>query len=654
MQDTLNSINLVFICDENYVVPTIVAITSIYKNKNAETRYSINILAVEITESSKNIFYTLNRDKFYINIIEVDNVEQHQSYVLENLHVSPAAIYKFNIPNYFPDLEKILYLDGDILVQKDLSILYNIDISDVYAGVIKDMKPMQYNPPQVTKLKVNHTAYFNSGVMLLNLKKMRKDNIVEKLFQYRKNGINFFMDQDALNVVFKEQVLYLSLMYNMMTSVISFFTFEEIAQYYSLAIENEANIYSQATILHLCTKYKPWSYNNVPFSDLWKYYYDESPKCEPLRRNTLDVKTRQKIFKKFNMNLIKQEKGIIIPVIISLTSYPARIGFVSQVIDSLFNQSIRANKIILWLAESQFPHKENQLPQKLIEQKERGLDICWCDDIKPHKKYFYTMQEYPDSIIITVDDDVKYSSDLVETLLESYIRYPYAVSAMRAHLITFDNGGDISPYCRWKREFSDIEYPSLALCATGVGGVLYPPRIMRKETFDIENIRKLSLYTDDLWLKIMQVLNYVPVVVASKPQKLNYVKDSQNSALWQDNDIGGGNDIQLKLLLDYYNCFLSKTDTLIERIRVSSKNIDKQLRLSSLDKEMIFFSNRAKVLDKEIKNIQNSLSYRIGRFITFIPRKIRGGIRCYKEHGMKYTLYRVQEKMLGLFRRKPK
>ena len=51
---------------------------------------------------------------------------------------------------------------------------------------------------------------------------------------------------------------------------------------------------------------------------------------------------------------------------------------------------------------------------------------------------------------------------------------------------------------------------------------------------------------------------------------------------------------------------------------------------------------------KEIEQIRSSASYRIGRFVTYIPRKVRGGIRCYKEHGMGYTMRRVKEKFVGL------
>lgn len=83
-----------------------------------------------------------------------------------------------------------------------------------------------------------------------------------------------------------------------------------------------------------------------------------------------------------------------------------------------------------------------------------------------------------------------------------------------------------------------------------------------------------------------------------------------------------------------------------------------QLKIEKLTKspsdhsnEKICENNYAKYLEKEINNLRNSLSFRIGQFVTFVPRKIRGGIRCYKEHGIRYTTQRIKEKIFGIFRR---
>ena len=94
-------------------------------------------------------------------------------------------------------------------------------------------------------------------------------------------------------------------------------------------------------------------------------------------------------------------------LIVSLTSFPARIELVWMTIASLMNQTMKPKKIILWLSEEQFQTEES-IPQTLLALRKRGLEIRFCEDIKPHKKYFHTMQEYPDDIVVTVDDDIFY------------------------------------------------------------------------------------------------------------------------------------------------------------------------------------------------------------------------------------------------------
>ncbi len=259
------------------------------------------------------------------------------------------------------------------------------------------------------------------------------------------------------------------------------------------------------------------------------------------------------------LNKEKRDKKIIV----SLTSYPPRINAVMIVLGALLRQTFKPDKILLYLAKEQFEDKK--LPIKLKLQEKCGVEIKYCNDLKPHKKYYYAMQEYPDDIIITVDDDIFYEKDIIECLYHSYINHPKAVSAFRAHLITFDEDGHINPYLRWKLEYSEIiDQTSLKLFATGVGGVLYPPHCMHKELFNEEKIRSLCLTADDLWLKIMQVMNNTPVVLARKFEKLNYINNTQEKSLWNCNMYK--NDLQLQNILKEYNEYFGKGDTLIKRL----------------------------------------------------------------------------------------
>ena len=253
-------------------------------------------------------------------------------------------------------------------------------------------------------------------------------------------------------------------------------------------------------------------------------------------------------------------------IIVSLTSYPARINMVPYAIASLLNQTMKPDKIILWLGEEQFPGEK--LPAIFERVKKSGVEVNFRADLRAHKKYFYAVKEYPEDIIITFDDDIIYDDNLIETLYSSYVRHPECVSAMRVHRINFDADGSIASYSDWDMESGQKDYESHQYLATGVGGVLYPPHSLHEEVFNVEALKKLCLMNDDIWLKFMEVMNGTKVVPAVDKRMIvgDMIFNSQVTALWKSNVTGGGNDTQIKAVLDEYNA-RPEGKTLLEIIR---------------------------------------------------------------------------------------
>ncbi len=240
-------------------------------------------------------------------------------------------------------------------------------------------------------------------------------------------------------------------------------------------------------------------------------------------------------------------------LIVSMTSFPGRIALIPKVLESLQDQRKKADEIILWLAQEQFPGLEKDLPEELLRLvDEKKLTIRWCDDLKPHKKYFYALQEYADDLVVTVDDDLLYSRDLLSSLYASYLLYPDAVSAVRVHLMMVSEEKQIMSYQTWIQETDECIYvPSIQLMATGGAGTLYPPNLFRKEFFDRDAIRENSLLADDLWLKAMQLVSDVPVVLARPFEPLKYLDGSQEEALHQINVSRNQNDVQLQKIQNW-------------------------------------------------------------------------------------------------------
>jgi hypothetical protein len=256
-------------------------------------------------------------------------------------------------------------------------------------------------------------------------------------------------------------------------------------------------------------------------------------------------------------------------IIVSLTSIPSRIHAVPFVIDALLNQTMLPDKIILYLNAEEFTG--TKFPQELLLQQKLGLEIIYCDNLKPHKKYFYSMQSYPEDIVLTVDDDLVYNVDLVEKLYKSYLLHPSAVSAMRARLITFDENNELKPYCDWHliNDKNWVGKESMSLLSTTGAGVLFPPHCLHSETFNKANLQATCLEADDLWLKVMEVMYRTPVVLVAHKCKLVTLKRTQEKTLFMKNK-QGNNDKQMKKILALYNNYNGSKKSVLDVIRIGT------------------------------------------------------------------------------------
>ncbi|MDK9934155.1 glycosyltransferase family 2 protein [Bifidobacterium catenulatum] len=239
-----------------------------------------------------------------------------------------------------------------------------------------------------------------------------------------------------------------------------------------------------------------------------------------------------------------------------MTSYPARINTVHLAIRSLLAQKVLPDKIVLWLCKSDFPNREADLPQNLRDVLWYDVEVRWVDDdLKPHKKYFWSLQEFSDDYVITTDDDLLYRNTMIGDLLAAHEAHPHAIAAVRTHLIMFNEDGTRTNYEDWIYEAPHyhpalVGVPSMRIFATNGAGTLYPPHVMPLETFDAGTIKKTCLTADDLWLKVMQVKAGIPVVAATDDQLLNYVPGTQGEeALCHQNTESGVNNIVLKAIL---------------------------------------------------------------------------------------------------------
>lgn len=238
-------------------------------------------------------------------------------------------------------------------------------------------------------------------------------------------------------------------------------------------------------------------------------------------------------------------------VVVTMTSFPARFKTIHLAIRSLMMQSYKPDRIILYLDETV---KDSDITPQMRDLVNQGLEIRKRPiDMKVHKKYYYAMKEFPDAIIVTADDDVMYRKNLIETLIETHKKYPCAICSKRVHRMLLNNSGSLLPYNDWDIECSSIDVPSMELCATGVGGVLYPPHLLSEDVFDVDLFLKLSPKADDLWLKYIETISDIPVVRAPGKYNLSYMIQSvQELGLRNSNVSESQNDYFIKNLDNYF------------------------------------------------------------------------------------------------------
>ena len=245
-----NTIYIAMITDDNYVKPTVVTLTSLWENKKAESVYNISILTNNLNEENTNLLKSLNNSNFSINILDKSNFIEEFKNINQERHVTFTSLLKFFLPEIFNNLDKILYLDSDILVQDDLSELFNIDISDFYSAAVKDIL-CKVNKQHMLKYNIQNEYYFNSGVLLLNLELMRQNNTANSLIEYRINNKNHFMDQDTFNAVLGHKVKYISYKYNFLNYYLEKMSIKELEDFLESikGLEDEINDLDSAEII---------------------------------------------------------------------------------------------------------------------------------------------------------------------------------------------------------------------------------------------------------------------------------------------------------------------------------------------------------------------------------------------------------------------
>lgn len=243
-------------------------------------------------------------------------------------------------------------------------------------------------------------------------------------------------------------------------------------------------------------------------------------------------------------------------VVVSLTSYGIRATeSLPFALYSLINQTHTPNRIVVWLDNLHF--SDSSLTKPLHKLKDYGVEFYYIEDIRSYKKLIPALNKYPDSIIITVDDDWYYNPHTVEWLLNDYSKSDkhtvFGTWGYRPSIID----GMFAPYNSWSVE-NDLTRDDVSLI--GCGGILYPPHIFDEEIFKKELFMSQAPTADDLWFWVMErrlgIRSQLSTIngygLHTAVDRINTFEPNRPGSLYYINEVNGQNDIQLQKLIEYY------------------------------------------------------------------------------------------------------
>jgi len=239
-----------------------------------------------------------------------------------------------------------------------------------------------------------------------------------------------------------------------------------------------------------------------------------------------------------------------VPFIVALTTHPGRIGSVWRTLRSLATQNIRPERIVLVLAEEEFPGRE--LPSALTSRVwTKTFEVLWVRrNTRSYKKLLPARAAFPDAVIVTADDDVMYPRTWLARFATAHSDAPRSILAQRAHKLGFVDGA-FAPYAQWRPARSDT--PSHRVFPTGVGGVLYPPASLDPRVLNVDLALRLAPHGDDIWFRAMAWLADSDVrYIGPRFNDFAPIRGTQRTALWRHNVARNANDVQLRAVVEHF------------------------------------------------------------------------------------------------------
>lgn len=263
-----NQINIVSAVNATFIEPLAVLYASILNHNDSHRHYAFYVLANHLTARDKvPLQKVVAAFHASLTFLEVD--EALLENIVESDRILKSAYYRILIPLVLPKLERALYLDCDALATVDLARLWDLNLGDFLLAAVEDAG--FHHRLEAMAIDYRSPRYFNSGVMLMDLKKWRAQKVVERTLAFINHHPDKlrFHDQDALNAILHDQWLHLHPKWNAQTYILT----AKVTAPDERLRRQFAETQKEPAIVHFCGHEKPWQADSAhPFTPQYRYY----------------------------------------------------------------------------------------------------------------------------------------------------------------------------------------------------------------------------------------------------------------------------------------------------------------------------------------------------------------------------------------------
>ena len=358
-----NKIPVFFTVDDNYINYMTITLRSIVDHSKKTNRYDIYVVHTGLSkESRQKVLKVTNKENFFIHFYNVSPKIQDLQLRLElRDYYSISTYYRLFLPGLFPLINKAIYLDSDIVVREDIANMYTIDMKDNLLGAVPDGSVQIYEEFKTYVreiIEVEPEKYFNAGVLLMNFKALRNFKFEKKAIDLlKKVSFKVAQDQDVLNYLTKDKVLFLDPKWNVMPL---------------------GDRHPNPSLIHYNLILKPWKHENIMYED---HFWDVAEKVGLFSTLLGQLKAIPEEMKKNDLLGVEMVKKLCMAEVAKKDIYKAKIEGKEEPI----SEDLSFDKM-------KYPGHEHrqQILNKIVEyEKEGKFDIDVEDDppykpIEPH------------------------------------------------------------------------------------------------------------------------------------------------------------------------------------------------------------------------------------------------------------------------------